>query len=95
MRTLAIALCITGGLALSACTTPEQRASAAAAQQNADEAECTTLGFQPQTEAFADCLLRLREIRSENAKTRALNNARRDPFWPWYRSRYRYPYRYW
>jgi len=87
MRTLVIALCITGGLALSACTTPEQRASAAAAQQNADEAECTTLGFQPQTEAFADCLLRLREIRSENAKTRALNNARRDPFWPWYRSR--------
>jgi hypothetical protein len=95
MRTFAIALCITGGLALSACTTPEQRASAAAAQRNADEAECTTLGFQPQTEAFADCLLRLREIRSENAKTRALNNARRDPFWPSYRSRYRYPYRYW
>lgn len=94
MRTFAIILCITGGLTLSACATPEQRASQAAAQRNADEAECTTLGFQPQTEAFADCLLRLREIRSDNAKTRALNNAHRDPFWPRYRSRYRYRYRY-
>ncbi len=95
MRTSALVLCVVGGLALSACATPEQRASQAAAQRNADEAECASLGFEPQTEGFADCLLRLREIRSENAKTRALNNARRDPFWPWYHSRYRYPYRYW
>jgi hypothetical protein len=95
MRNIALIVCVTGVLTLSACATPEQRAAQAAALRNADEAECTSLGFEPQTEAYADCLLRLREIRSQNAKTRALNNARRDAFWPWYRPRYRYPYRYW
>jgi len=53
------------------------------------------LAFSLKQRPSVICLLRLREIRSENAKTLALNNARRDPFWPWYRSRYRYPYRYW
>lgn len=84
------ALCL-----ISACASPQERAARAAAQNSADEQECTRLGFTPNTEKFADCLLRLKEIRVQEAETRALNNARRDPFWPWYgiHNRYRpYPY---
>jgi len=83
-----------GCFLLSACATAEQRAAQATAQRNADNTECSTLGFQPGTESFADCLLRLKEIRTAEAKTRALNNARRDPFWPWYHLHHHYRYRY-
>lgn len=82
-------------LLVSACASPQERAARTAAQITADEQECTQLGFTPDTEKFADCLLRLKEIRAQEAETRALNNARRDPFWPWYgiHNRYRrYPY---
>ncbi|MEQ9518296.1 MAG: hypothetical protein RLN89_02525 [Parvibaculum sp.] len=89
-------LCLLATLFLvSACASPQERAARAAAQINADDQECTRLGFTPGTEKFADCLLRLKEIRAQEAKTRALNNVQRDPFWPWYsiHNRYRpYPY---
>ena len=88
--------CFAGFLLLAACATPEQRATQMFAQRASDEAECSRLGFTSGTENFADCLLRLKEIRAQEARTRALNNARRDPFWPGYRLHhpYRYPYRY-
>lgn len=92
MKHIVLIATFAGLLFLGACTTPEQRAAQAAAQRAMDEQECIRLGFTMGTEAFADCLLRLKEIRAREAETRALNNARRDPFWPWYRPYRRYPY---
>ncbi len=86
---------MTGLLFLAACATPEQRAAQAATQRSTDNAECLTLGFNPGTEKFADCLLRLKEIRAQEEKTKALRNVRRDPFWPWVRPHQRYRYPYW
>ena len=34
------------------------------AQMAADRQECAGLGFEPDTEPFAECLLKLREIRA-------------------------------
>lgn len=88
-----IALAITACLLLAACSTPEQQAARAAQQESADSAECTRLGFTPQTDAFANCLLKLREIRTQEKNTRALQrNYRSSPFWgtPFHR----YPYYY-
>ena len=84
-----------GFLLLTACATAEQRAAQATALRTADNAECTSLGFKPGTETFADCLLRLKEIRTQESRTKALNNARRDPFWPWYYMHHHYRYRHW
>jgi len=90
--------CFAGFLLLAACATPEQRAAQISTQRAIDEAECSNLGFTANTEGFADCLLRLKEIRAQEARTRALNSARRDPFWPRYgyglHHPYRYPYHY-
>jgi hypothetical protein len=46
------------------CCLPVERQAAEQAQRAADEQECRDLGFQPQTEAFGDCLLKLRELRA-------------------------------
>ena len=54
-------------LLVSACASPQERAARTAAQITADEQECTRLGFTPDTEKFADCLLRLKEIRAQEA----------------------------
>lgn len=51
-------------LLLSGCATEAERQAAEQAQRAADEQECRDLGFQPQTEGFADCLLKLRELRA-------------------------------
>ena len=68
-------------LALAACTTPEERAARARAQLEADRAECAVLGFTPDTQAFAECLLRLREIRAAEANARAIERA--GDTWMW------------
>lgn len=96
MKNAPLITCLAGFLLLAACATPEQRAAQISAQRTIDEAECSTLGFTAGTESFADCLLRLKEIRTQEARTRALNNSRRYPFWPGYglHHPYRYPYRY-
>ncbi len=84
---LAAALALT----VSACATAEDRAARAQAQLAADRAECQTLGFTPDTEAFSNCLLKLREIRAEEAaaieQRRANNRAIWGPDWPWYYNR--------
>ena len=91
-RALTSPLLVLGlALGLSACATAEDRAARAQALLIADKAECETLGFKPETEAFSNCLLKLREIRAEEAaaieQRRANNRAIWGPDWPWYYNR--------
>lgn len=51
-------------LSLGACVSEEERRAREQAQWVADQQECADLGFEPGTDPFADCLLRLREIRA-------------------------------
>ncbi len=78
-------------LTLTACASAEDRAARAQAQLTADKTECQNLGFKPETEAFSNCLLKLREIRAEEAaaieQRRANNRAIWGPDWPWYYNR--------
>lgn len=79
---------------LAACASPQEQAARTAAQQQSDQAECKKLGFTEGTEAFANCMLRLKEIRAQEENTRALNRARTpSPWWGPYPG-YPYPYRY-
>lgn len=83
--------------ALTACTSPEERAARAQAQLAADKAECTELGFTEITEPFGNCLLKLREIRALEADTQARRQAAAQAFWgpnwPFYYDRWRrHPY---
>lgn len=81
------ALAVCAVLLLTACATPEQRAQHAQAVLAADKAECTKLGFTPDTEAFSTCLLKLREIRADERlaleQRRATNRYYFGPHWPW------------
>ena len=71
-------------LALTACVSPEQRAALEAAQQQADANECQKLGFKTGTDAFGDCMLRLREIRAQEATTEEIRRANTpSPWWPY------------
>ncbi len=85
MRQLVIAA--TACLVLAACVSPEERAAAARAQLAADRAECEGLGFEPETEAFSNCLLKLREIRADEARAAELRRANNrylfGPAWPY------------
>lgn len=85
-------------LALAACASPQEQAAHAAAQTQADGKECERLGFTPGTEAFANCQLKLKEIRAQEQNTQALRRAQTpSPFWgPWpgYYP-HPYPYRRW
>lgn len=49
---------------LTGCVSQAEREAAERARQAADRQECSNLGYQPDTEAFADCLLKLRELRA-------------------------------
>lgn len=51
-------------LVLGGCVSAEERRAREQAQRVADQQECADLGFEPGTDPFADCLLRLREIRA-------------------------------
>lgn len=57
---------VAAGLA-AGCTTPADRAAAAAALDARDRADCKELGFTPDTEAFGNCVLKLKEIRAREA----------------------------
>jgi len=58
-------LVLLGGLLLLAgCASEAERQAAEQAQLAADQQECANLGFEPGTEAFGDCLLKLRELRA-------------------------------
>lgn len=102
-----LAVTALASLLLAACTTAQERADRAqriaAAQLTIDRAECTELGFTPKTDAFSNCLLKLREIRAIEAETEAQRRAEAQyraqalwgPNWPWHYDRWRrYPYRY-
>ena len=53
-----------GCVILAACTTPEERAAAQAEQERVDHAQCVGLNFEPGTEAYGHCRLRLMEARA-------------------------------
>ena len=52
------------GVLLAGRASEAEIRAAEEAQMAADRQECTNLGFEPGTEGFADCLLKLREIRA-------------------------------
>jgi len=83
-------LAIGAFLMLAACMSPQQQQAMREAQMQRDGAECQQLGFRPGTNAFGDCILKLREIRAKESNTRAIQQSRMDS-WnaPWGP----YPYR--
>ncbi|MDO8422704.1 MAG: hypothetical protein Q7S99_11140 [Parvibaculum sp.] len=85
---------LTALVLLAGCASSEQIAARDNAQRQLDERECQQLGFSPATEPFANCLLRLKEIRAQEANTDAMRRANTpDPWGPWGPWGYR-PYRY-
>lgn len=64
-----LSLCLLGMLA-SACATPEEIEMARQLQEQTDIRNCVELGFEPNTPAFADCRLRLIEMRSRERTAR-------------------------
>ncbi|ABS64137.1 hypothetical protein Plav_2528 [Parvibaculum lavamentivorans DS-1] len=101
MRMIPSALAIGFLLVVAACASPQEQAAREAAQRQSDEAECQKIGFTPGSEAFANCLLKLREIRAQEANTRELRRAQTpSPWWGgpypgYYPYPYPYPYRRW
>lgn len=78
-------------LLVASCVSPEEQTARAAAQRQADAQECQRLGFKPDTPAFGNCMLKLREIRAQEENTRAIDRANTMPP-PWWGPRYGPPY---
>lgn len=77
-------IALTGFLALAGCVGPERQAAQDAAQMQLDQTECQKLGFTQGTEGFANCLLKLKEIRAEEANTDEMRRANTPrPWGPW------------
>lgn len=71
-------------LMLAACVSPEEQAARDAAQQQADAVECQRLGFRTGTDAFGNCMLKLKEIRAQEANTEEIRRANMpSPWWPY------------
>ncbi|AWZ01185.1 MAG: hypothetical protein NXH87_07675 [Rhodobiaceae bacterium] len=51
-------------LLLAACSTAEDRAREQALQDRADDRHCRELGFEPETEPYGNCRLKLKEVRA-------------------------------
>ncbi len=87
-------LTLTAFILLAGCASAEQMAARDNAQRQLDNRECQQLGFTPATEGFANCLLRLKEIRVQEANTDAMRRANAPDPWgpwgPWGPRRYRY-----
>ena len=85
---------LTALLFLTACVSPEEQAARLAALDAADRQECTYLGFTPNTDAFGNCMLRLRQIRAQEANTQAIRRAYQfgPPFHHRSFRRYGFPY---
>lgn len=92
MRIVRNVLAIAALAILAACVSPQEEAARSAAERQADEAECKQIGFTEGTDAFADCMLRLKEIRAQEENTRALKRAQTPS--PWWGPYPGYPYRY-
>jgi hypothetical protein len=58
-----LALCA-ATLLLAACSTAEDRAREQALLERTDDKHCRELGFEPETEAYGNCRLKLKEIRA-------------------------------
>jgi len=52
-------------LLLSACATPQEIEAQRQQQEQADIRQCVDLGFRPGTDAFAECRLRMVEMRAD------------------------------
>lgn len=50
-------------LLLTACPSPQEQQERMTRQSNLDHEECVSLGFQPGSNAYGDCRLRLKEMR--------------------------------
>ena len=59
--------------ALAACISPEEQHARRQQIEIADHKECLKLGFKAQTDAYAECRLRLKELRVQEL---AINNGR-------------------
>jgi hypothetical protein len=71
-------------LTLAACVSPEEQAAMDAAQQQADARECQSLGFRQGTDAFGNCVLKLKEIRAQEENTEQIRRANiPSPWWPY------------
>jgi hypothetical protein len=62
--------CLVLCLAMTGCVSSQDIAAA-------DNQECIELGFEPGTEAYGNCRLKLREIRAMERQTMAVENT----FW--------------
>lgn len=54
---------------------PEEIAARQAKMAAADQQECLKLGFKANTEGFGNCILRLREIRTQEGLARSYERA--------------------
>ncbi|ABS64138.1 hypothetical protein Plav_2529 [Parvibaculum lavamentivorans DS-1] len=69
-RRLVLGVMLTAPLALAACSDP----AAEQARLNAlDHQNCVELGFQPDTEAYGNCRLKMKEIRAKEEANRSPN----------------------
>ena len=62
-------------LLLTACADPVAQAEHQRMLEAQDTAECTKLGFQPGTDAFGNCRLKLMEIRSDDMNSRRVQTS--------------------
>lgn len=69
-------LAIIATLSLTACTTAAEREAAIEAQKAYDHGQCKELGFKVKSEAYSNCLLKLREIRAQERVAAAARSSR-------------------
>jgi len=60
---------------LAACANDASRQAEAAKIDAQDDANCRELGFEPGTEAYGNCRLKLKEIRAQERASGAYNNS--------------------
>lgn len=70
VKWLALGIAIAAPLALSACADP---AAEKARLDAADHQNCVELGFEPNTEAYGNCRLKMKEIRAKEESNRSPN----------------------
>ncbi len=64
LNVLARGLALAGPLFLAGCETAADRAAEQDRQNAADTKNCTDLGFKQGTDAFGNCMLKMRELRA-------------------------------
>lgn len=62
------------GASLTACASAEDQAREQALQDRSDHQHCLDLGFEPNTEPYGNCRLKLKEIRADQKQPE--NNTR-------------------